>query len=327
MAARIACVAMSILAAGCSTLSDLRNPSIRVPVEHPPGIGLEVTEVAFAPPAGNCSNAVVGWMSANILFHNVVLGSDLVVVETPAGLAGDTETAAEWIPGQLLLSLRDTVCQGERNDSSRQVKRVRKKKREVDGEEEEYEEEYYVTKNTRTTVFTLGVAVRAAELQTGRVVASWEVDEAVSDSNTAEDATPSYPTEAALRFRAVRRAGNEVAEWLLPWTEHVSLTFFDAQECGMEVAYAHVEAEDLDGAAVAAVRSIDLCRSEQAGFQAAARYNAGMVEFLRGDYVAALERFDDAAAIDPENERIGRAAAEVVRAKALRDEILEIYGR
>jgi len=48
-----------LAAVSCSTLSPFRNPTVEVGIDHAADIGYDVTAVAFAPPQGPCSAAIV----------------------------------------------------------------------------------------------------------------------------------------------------------------------------------------------------------------------------------------------------------------------------
>ncbi|MCY4440334.1 MAG: hypothetical protein OXE53_09015 [Deltaproteobacteria bacterium] len=321
MTAKTACVLLLVGAAGCSTLSGARNPKVQVSIDHPPGAGVNIAKVAFAPPAGGCSVAVVTAVTEGLLLANVEVASDVTVVASRADLGDSGPRAATVPPREFLLNVRDSTCEADRSTSSRTEERIRTKTRKVDGKKKKYKEKYRVTTNKATTRFDVGLSVRAADLRNGNVVAAWSIAEYAQRSNTATNARPAFPDAAPLRRRAVDGAREELMRWLLPWNETVRLTFYDAEECGMALTFAHVNAARLDSARKAARRGIDACAAEDAEFRAAARYNAGMVEFISGNLDAALRAFDTAAGIDPASEHASRAAYEVNRARELQDKI------
>lgn len=320
------CVLAMLFVAGCTTLSELRNPTVTIPVDHPPGIGVRLTKVTLAPPSGSCSAQVANTATRELLARGVEVGSDVTLVATVSEAAAEAVRTGTAPGGSILLTLSDTACGGERSSSLRHETRKRKKTRQVDGKKQRYEEKYTVTRYTRTTRFDAGVSVRASDPRTNEVVAAWEMRHEAKDSKTAVDDVPDYPSESALRRSALNQAGAELVRWLLPWTEEVNLLFYDADECGMATTYARFLAGDPDSAAAAARRSIEACESGSvdARFRAAAYHNAGMVHFSNGRYAAALEMFDAAAALDPENEHVRRAAGEVKRARRLLEEIRRI---
>ena len=94
-------------------------------------------------------------------------------------------------------------------------------------------------------------------------------------------------------------------------------------------SYAHFAAGELDAAFEAARRSIEACEStrKEARFRAAAYYNAGLLHFFKGQYTAAREMLETAAAIDPENEHVSRAYREAGRARKQLEEIRKIDAR
>ena len=115
------------------------------------------------------------------------------------------------------------------------------------------------------------------------------------------------------------RAETEVLQWLLPWTKTLRLVFYDANECGMKTTYEHLEAGAAEAAMVAARSSVAECdeAEAEAKFRAAAHYNLGMLLFVNGDYEAALRLFDEAGAIDGENDAIQTAKYETMQAQQL----------
>lgn len=325
--AAVACVALS----SCSTLSTFRNPRVAVPVEHPPGIGFKVTEVAFAPSGGPCSSAIVGGVTQTLLASDVEVSTDITVVAEREDLRGGVEddgSAGDGATDALLVTVSDTACDSENNLGARREERTRERTRMVDGEEEEYEEKYTVTVFTAETRFNLGVSVRAADLDTGAVVAATSVQRFRQDSNTGTDYVPEFPSAASLRSSATGAAALEVEHWLLPWTENVSLVFYDAEECGMAGAYVHLASGDAVLAAEATQAGIAACEEPDtdARFRAAAHYNAGILAFIGGEHDAALDRLGTAQSIDPENATIAEAAGHVRRADELLAEIRRIDG-
>lgn len=325
--AAVSCVVLS----SCSTLSTFRNPRVEVPVEHPPGIGFNVREVAFAPPGGPCSNAIVGGLTQTLLSRGVEVSTDITVVAGRENLRGGVQgdgSVGETAGDSLLVTVSDTACDSENSFGSRREERTRTRTRTVDGEEEEYEEKYTVTVYTAGTRFNLGVSVRAADLDTGRVLASTFVQRSRVDTNTGTDEVPGFPSEAPLRRGAAAAAELEIEHWLLPWTERVSLVFYDAEECGMMGAYAYLLRGDPVLAAEATQSGIAACEDPDtdARFRAAAYYNAGILSFIGGEHDTALGMLGTALFNDPGNAVIAEAAGHVRRARDLLEEIRRIEG-
>lgn len=315
-------IAFALLAGGCSTLSGMRNPQVSVPIDHPPGIGVNLAKVVFAPPGGSCSTRLVTAATEELLAAGVEIGTDLVVVASSAEAGEDIPSAAK-IPSRILLSLNDTACESQQSSSVRDGERKRKRKND-DGETEEYTE--YYTVYSRTTDFDAGVSVRAADLATGEMVGAWQIRERTSDTNTRENAVPDYPSSSLLKDRALRRGSEDLVQWLLPWTESAALTFYDAEECGMGAVYRHLDSDDRGSAHAAAARSIEACDGAdvEARFRAATYYNAGILHFMDADHDAALGMFEQAARLDPENKAVQRATEKAAEARGLLGEILRI---
>ena len=312
-------IPFALLAGGCSTLSGMRNPTVSVPIDHPPGIGLNLAQVVFAPPAGSCSARLVTAATAELLAAGVAVGTDLVVVASRAE-AGQKIPLAENVPSQILLSLNDTACDSQRSSSERDGSRKLKRKND-DGETEEYTD--YYTTYSRTTRFDAGVSVRAADLDNGETLGAWEIREQASSTNTMEDSVPDYPPSSTLKDIALSRGSEDLVHWLLPWTERAALTFYDAEECGMDAVYGFLDADDLTSAHAAAAQSIEACDSTdvEPRFRAATYYNAGILHFLDANHDDALRMFENASRLDPDNKAAQRATRKATEARELLEEI------
>lgn len=334
----ISCRTLLIVAivatASCSTLSPLRNPTVEAAVDHPAGIGMDVTGLAFAPPEGACSAALVGGLTQTLLSKGVdVLSDTTIVAGARAGLGEAGAQRREAPAGRsLLLSLNDTVCDSDRDLSSRLVKKTRKKTRTVDGEEEKYEETYTELEITQRTRFDLGVSVRAADADTGAVVDTLEVarSRAKSVKGVQGGYMPEFPSAGPLRTAATAAAERDISRWLLPWTETVKLVFYDAEECGMNTAYSHLLRGDIEAAREAAMTGIAQCDGSaetDAKFRAAAYYNAGITYFIDAEHDDALRMLHTAHTLDPENNQVAEALEQALRARDLLAEIHQIHGR
>ncbi|MCY4658122.1 MAG: hypothetical protein OXC80_15085 [Gammaproteobacteria bacterium] len=307
---------------GCSTLSEIRNPDVSVKIDHPPGIGVNLKKVVFASPVGNCSTRLATIATRELMAAGVEIGTDAVMVSHRTE-AGDDILRPETGVSQILLSLNDTACDSEQTSSQRKGERKRERKND-DGETEEYKESYTVY--NRTTRFNAGVSVRAANLATGEIVSAWEIREHTSDTNTRENAVPDYPSSSSLKDSALRLASTNLMRWLLPWSELVALTFYDAEECAMNEVYGDLASGDPGSAYASADRSIKACDSAEieAKFRAATYYNAGMLHFLDANHDTALELFERAAHLDPENNTVQRASSSAIRARELQEKIQRI---
>ena len=331
---RLLLVVASFAMVSCSTLSSLRNPKVKVEVDNPADIGLDVSKIAFALPQGLCSAAIVGGLTQSLMSKDMEVLSDTTGVAGPgAGVTGAGVARGGAPAGRsLLLSLNDTVCDSDRDMSSRQVKKTRKKTRMVDGKEEKYKETYTDIEFTFRTRFNLGVSARAADLETGVVVDVRDV--AHSSANSARGIEGGYgagfPPVAPLRDAATAAAERELSRWLLPWTETVNLVFYDAEECGMKTAHSHLQRGDVELALDRALTGIELCDSSAETddrFRAAAYYNAGIAYFIGGEHDEALRLLRTAQTIDPENTQVADAMEQALRARALSAEIHQIHGR
>ena len=330
---RLLLVVASFAVVSCSTLSSLRNPKVKVEVDHPADIGLNVTKIAFAPPQGLCSASIVGGLTQSLMSKDLDVLSDMTIVAGPrVGIAEDGVAQRDASDDRsLLVSVNDTVCDSDRNTSYSEVKKTRKKTRTVDGKEEKYKETYTEIKITHRTRFDLGVSVRATDLDTGAVVGARNVTHSrkANASGILGDNEPGHPPVGPLRSAATAAAEREISRWLLPWTETVNLVFYDAEECGMNTAHSHLLRGDIEPTLDAALASIALCDNSaeaDAKFRAAAYYNAGIAYFIDGEHNEALRMLETAQTLDPENSQVADAVKEVLRARELLAEVRRIHG-
>ena len=321
--------AATFFSAGCSTLSDWRNPAVPIGVDHPPGIGVNLVSVDFAPPSGSCSTEVAEAAQRELLAMGVEVGE---VTAVPVDEFGDGRMAEA--PRRLTVVLGDTRCEASRHTSSRQEQRTKTETVTIGDEDDEdaqikvkAESKYYVTIYSASIVFDAGISVQAFDADTFEPFHAWHIAHAAGDQARGENVQPNYPPEEPLRQEALAEAGDELSRWLLPWTEDVRLTFYDAEECGMTTTYAAFQAGDTHGAIAAAERSIEVCAEQDDRFRAAAYYNAGVLHFAERNHGLAREFFDAAAAVDPDNENVARAAGEVRRAVQLLREIEALNGQ
>ena len=317
----------------CSALSPIRNPTVEVGIEHPADIGYDVTSVAFAPPLGPCSAAIVGGVTRSLLSKGVNVLPDMTLAAGARSGVAESGVARPDTPAgrSLLLSLSDTACEPEQTSSSTEIQRTRERTRTVDGKEEKYEETYTTLQITRRTRFDVGVSVRATDIGSGTVVDARVIahSKEQSASGTVDRSVPGYPPVGPLRTAATAEAEEEMSRWLLPWTETVNLVFYDAEECGMNGAYYHLLRGDIGFTLDAALSGIARCGAEAGAepqFLAAARYNAGIAYFIDRDHDSALRMLRAARTIDPQNATIGLAVQQVLRAREAEAEARRIHG-
>lgn len=352
----LTCVAIS----GCSTLSDWANPNVDVAIDHPPGIGLNVTGIAFAPANGPCGKQVIGNLEPKLRAMDIAVSTDVASVAEARRIGsrrGAIERSGDVSPGGaiasilpdsylketgnereepeaasaaqlLLVSLRDRVCDSNFRQGQTQTVHKKTEKRIVDGEEVEIEEEYTETEFTSTTSFEFNVSVQATDVNTDRYVDSKSIMLHRTRSNRSKSSWPSYPSAAPLRISASNEASQELERWLGPWTETVRLVFYDVEECGMGRAYSNLQQGLRTFALEAALDSVNSCDDPEIApqFLAAAHYNVGLLYFIDGEHEAALRTLLTAQSIDPTNGAVTRALGQLRRAIALMEKSHRIEG-
>lgn len=110
-----------------------------------------------------------------------------------------------------------------------------------------------------------------------------------------------YPPDDQATSALYTEAVTQLHHALLPWSETRKITFYDDRECGLNAAYALLQASDFAGAEREAATSVEKCDGMPLAKRpqvARAHFNHGMTLFLTADYAGAMKELTEALRID-----------------------------
>jgi len=285
----------------------LTNPKIDVAIEHPASLPLKATTVALVDPQGECAEALLDRIEADFVQHGLAVVDrqqlKKIVAEHKLNVSGvvDQKTAAgvgQLIGAQALIFLKVLQCGAATStEPFESINLIDKKK----------------TNGTKyTTIAKISGSLRVVDLTFGQVLASQTIEGGASMQSTS--GAPDHPRVIEL---AEHDAANSVHRMFLPWKEARSLVFYDDKECNLKMAYQQLRSKDVDGALSQSESNLEGCRGKKdvkPKVLAHAFYNFGMVQFIRGNYDAALGNLSESAKLQS-GEIVVNAIADCRRAK------------
>lgn len=271
-------------------------PEIQVTINHPPGLGLEVSRVAFGPEEGDCSGEFVDALISDFTGSGVEVVNrrqmEALAAEHELSLSGvvrreDAVELGEILGPTALVFVSVRRCTTETDRKTRTLGKY-------DDGTTAYE---YVAR--RTGFFRASIQV--VDLATARIDRARTVSFTIPEQNTSRDHRPSFPSRYRVLDRVMRLAVGQIHNWFFPWTERRTLKFFDNNDCNLKLAYNLVQAGDYEAARDQSeenVRACEVYRQEKSKLFARALYNLGISEFLLHNYDAALEAFDQSLRVE-----------------------------
>lgn len=288
--------ALALLAAAALPLpaqfwSELANPKVEVVVVHPPGLGLKVERLAFAPARDLNSRELADALTAELVQSRQVevvdrAHLDAVLKEQELGASGYLEPATVAKLGKLLGPSVLVIVNVNRSDLSRN--QASKEERHTD---HKTKRETIRLKRTSITSLDFSATVQVLDLSTGRVFGAQRLEDAPSLSNTSYEGFPAYPRDSDVRRLAFETAKGKVMRMLLAWSETRKLTFFDDDVFGMARAHERLKARDLRGALDLALEGLEQSKRDKGQkpkYYPRAQYNVGIIRFAQGQYEEAL---------------------------------------
>ena len=271
--------------------SELANPKVEVAVTHPPGLGLKIARLAFAPAADANSRELADALTADLVQSGQVevvdrAHLDAVLKEQELGASGYIEPATIAKLGKLLGPSALVIVNVNRSDLSHT--QATKEERSTD-----YKTKQEVVRLRRTSITSLdfSATVQVVDLSTGRVFGAQRLEDTPSLVNSSYDGWPAYPRDADVRRLAFETAKGKVLRMLLPWSETRKLTFFDDSVFGMDRAHERLKAGDLRGAQELAETGLAQSKADKGQkpkYYPRAYYNLGIIRFAQGQYDEAL---------------------------------------
>lgn len=310
--------------------SELANPKVEVAVTHPPGLGLKIARLAFAPAPDANSRELADALTADLVQSGQVevvdrAHLDAVLKEQELGASGYIEPATIAKLGKLLGPSALVIVNVNRSDLSRS--QATKEERSTD-----YKTKQETVRLRRTSITSLdfSATVQVVDLSTGRVFGAQRLEDTPSLVNSSYDGWPAYPRDADVRRLAFETAKGKVLRMLLPWSETRKLTFFDDSVFGMDRAHDRLKAGDLRGAqdlAEAGLAQSKADKGQKPKYYPRAFYNLGIIRFAQGQYEEALPLLRAALDMQPDASIFQNALKECQDALALQDALRRVEAR
>lgn len=328
---KVAGLALVLLAAASFARAqfwdNLTNPKVKVTLQHPPGLGLTVSKIAFGTPYGQCADQITDGLVTDFVSSQIEVVDrqhlDTILREHNFNLSGyvDQSTAAELgkIMGpSVLVFVKTQRCTTQRD-------RQQDKETRVDDKRRQYTVPVYIS---RTRAF-LKASVQTIDLATGRIFAARNLEFSPEASNKSYDGLAEFPSEFDLTDQAIRAAVSEVHRMFLPWTERTELVFYDDNNCDLNRAYELLKRGDTEGAIRQSEASLEKCKADKSAKDKVlghAYYNVGVGNMMHHDYDKAIANFKEAGRLRP-GDIVTKAIAGCETAKALQAEMQKVEDR
>lgn len=283
--------------------SELANPKVEVTLVHPPGLGLRVERLAFAPARDINSRELADALTADLVQSRQVevvdrAHLDAVLKEQELGASGYVEPATIAKLGKLLGPSVLVIVNVNRSDLSRN--QSTKEERSTD-----YKTKQEVIRHKRTSITSLdfSATVQVVDLSTGKVFGAQRLEDTPSLSNTSYEGFPAYPRDSDVRRLAFETAKVKVLRMLLSWSEVRKLTFFDDETFGMDKAHQRLKSGDVRGALDLALDGLDQSKRDKGQkpkYYPRTQYNVGIIHFILGRYEEALPYLRAALDMQPD---------------------------
>ncbi len=270
----------------------MSNPKVTVTINHPPGLGLPVNQLAFGPATGRRSDEIVDALQADFVRSGMRvldrrnLQNTLAEHQLNYGGYVDQQTAVQM--GKFLGATAMIVVDVSRAATERQPTSTKTT---------DSHNVVHTTWHSRTKAY-LKVSLQTIDLKTGQLFQAEVFDRNAEMENTVEETCcAEYPSEFRVFDLVVEQVVGEVHRLFLVWSEPQQLYFFADKDCRMNLAYDLLKSGDTSGADRQSAENIETCRSTpniNDKQLAHSYYNVGLVAFLEGKYAKALDYFEQA---------------------------------
>ncbi len=283
--------------------SELANPKVEVTLVHPPGLGLKVQRLAFAPSRDLHSRELADALTADLVQSRQVEVLDrthleAVLREQELGASGYVEPATIAKLGKLLGPSVLVIVNVNRSDLSRN-----RSTREERSTDYKTKQEVVRLQHTSLTSLDFSATVQVLDLSIGRVFGAQRLEDSPTLSNHSYEGFPAFPRDADVRRLAFDAAKGKVLRLLLSWTEVQKLTFFDDDTFGMAKAHERLRAGDVRGALDLAFTGLEQSKRDKGQkpkYYPRAHYNVGIIRFIQGNYEEALPFLRSALDMQPD---------------------------
>lgn len=270
----------------------LANPEVRIPLGHPPDLGLPLRPVAVVPMDGNAREL-----------------ADAVRAELAGGGAKLVDPAAvAWACAGENMASADagTLARLHRRLGDAQLLLVFVSRAELQLTRSSHggkENGKPVTFQEAEARLHFEGRLQAGDLVSQRLYPPVPFTAEPHASAESSQAPPPYPDPAALRIQALAGPRATAAHLLLPWSETLTETCFNDETYGLDKVQARLKAQDLEGAWELAHQAAQAARADIKGdakYRSRAVYDLGLVAWLRGRPAEAQPLFQEALDLLPD---------------------------
>lgn len=304
----------------------LTNPQITVTLRHPPGLGLTVKRIAFAP-ISNATSCADQFLDA---VGNDFIGSGAEVVDRQnleAMLSEHRFSLTEFVDQQAKAQLGKML--GPAALVFVKVMRCAPESKRVYDDWKDLKGIAHRTYISRATQH-FKASVRTVDLTTGKTLAAIPIEITETRENkTVDEGWAEFPSEYELLDEAIRKGVVEAHRMFFPWTENRELYFFDDEPCGLKTAFRLLKGGDQEGALRQSESNVETCKAMtkvKPKIIWHAHYNVGMANFILGNHDKALQHFSDASAAGG-GDIVAQSMAECRRAKQLAEQMRRVEER
>ena len=271
--------------------SELANPKVEVVLVHPPGLGLKVDRLAFAPARDLNSRELADILTAELVQGRKVevvdrANLEAVLREQELGASGHVDPATVATLGKLLGPSVLVIVNVNRSELSRN-----QSSKEEWITDSKTKKDVLRIRRTSITSLDFSATVQAVDLSTGRVFGAQRLEDTPSLNKVSYDGFPAYPKDSDVRRMAFETAKVKVLRMLLSWNETRKLTFFDDEVFGMDRAHDLLLDRDVPGALALAKKGLEQSlqdKGQKPKFYPRTQYNVGIIHFILGRYEEAL---------------------------------------
>ena len=289
--------ALSAVAAALVCLASVRvdaqfldrmfNPKLRVPVQHAPGLGLQINKIAFADASGEGSTEFIDALTSRFVGANVdVLERarlNALLREQNFSLSGHVDKSSAVAMGKIVGPTVVLFVTGSRYTTEQ--KRVHNDWKDRKGI-------IHRTYISRTQAF-VRLSVRSVDLATGRIFAARVLQADPAFENKIDDnCCAEFPEAFSALDSAMKTVVEEASRMFLPWTSIEEVYYFDDSDCNLKDAYRKLKAGDAVSALATSIKNVEICQAlakPNPKALAHAYHNVGISHFLAGRHSAALD--------------------------------------
>jgi hypothetical protein len=304
----------------------LTNPRVIVTINHPPGFGLTVKQIAFAP-VSNASPCAEQFVDA---IDNDFTGSGMTVVE---------RQNVESLLNEQRFNLTEFVDPDQKAQLGKmlgpaalvfvKVLRCAPKEEKVYNDYVDYKKVAHRRYISRTSM-DFKASVHTVDLTTGRNLTGIPINYSEKRENeNIDEGYPEFPSDTELLDAVLAKGVVDAHRMFFQWSEQRELYFFDDEPCALKTAFRMLKAGDQDGALKQSEQNVETCRTMEKVKPKIlwhAAYNVGMANFILGRYDEALKHFAEATTAGG-GDIVAQSSADCRNAKQLSEQMRRVEER